>query len=115
MANEQRLAGLSGSEETSRRAEPRQESPIETATGDPPAMGDELQSKLFRDDPNLLPVPAPVEGIPRVLWPNRAQVELRASAGAASLRPSCRRLSCAWVYAVPEFPCCARTCIFCNL
>lgn len=62
-------------------------------------MNDELQSKLFEDDPNLPPAPAPSVsvGMARVLRPNRAQVELRAC-DLESLLPEGHRARLVWAW-----------------
>jgi transposase len=63
-------------------------------------MNDELQSKLFEDDPNLPAalVPSVSVGVARVLRPNRAQVELRATDLESLLAEGHRaRLVWAWV------------------
>jgi transposase len=66
-------------------------------------MSDELQSERFEDHPTLLPVPvpapspAPAVGIPRVLRPNRAQVELRAC-DLESLLPKGHRARLVWAW-----------------
>ena len=62
-------------------------------------MSDELQSRLFEDDPNLLPAPAPSKapGIARVLLPNRTQLELR-PCDLESLLPEGHRARLVWAW-----------------
>jgi transposase len=62
-------------------------------------MSDELQSRLFEDDPNLPPAPAPSKapGIARVLLPNRTQLELR-PCDLESLLPEGHRARLVWAW-----------------
>jgi transposase len=62
-------------------------------------MSDEPQSRLFEDDPNLPPAPAPSKaaGIARVLVPNRTQLELR-PCDLESLLPEGHRARLVWAW-----------------
>ncbi len=62
-------------------------------------MSDELQSRLFEDDPNLPQAPAASKapGVARVLLPNRTQLELR-PCDLESLLPDGHRARLVWAW-----------------